>query len=338
MADETRIGADTQAVGLEESDTGRPGPAKAPGSAVGSLVLGVVGVLTSFAVLPGLVCGVGAVMLARHAAARTGVDTARPGRGLAVAGQAMGGTALVLSAVVGGVFVLGGIGFWSGGGNTHGPQGSSQLRGIHQGMFTYANSNKEHFPGLDSKGNILPNSAEDTGNSGDGDTVQARYWIMFDGNFFTPEYAIAPRETDARITEYDPYLGATQHPVLFDSNTIHYSYAMLSINGTPGQLPDAADRASEWAQTTNSQAVVVSDRNTGRNATAAVQSIHTSSPGDWEGSILWNDNHVDHYTESHILETRYGNGPVHVDAHGDPNDNIFEPAGGDDAYLIHQGD
>jgi len=338
MTDETNIGAGVQAVGLEGADSDRQGPAKAPGSAVGSLVLGVVGVLTSFAVLPGLVCGLGAVMLARHAAARTGVDTARPGRGLAVAGQAMGGTALVLSAVVVGVFLLGGIGFLSGGGDTHGPQGSTQLRGIHQGMFTYANSNKEHFPGLDSKGNILPNSAEDTGNSGDGDTGQARYWIMLDGNFFTPEYAISPSENDARITEYDEFLDATQHPVLFDNSTIHYSYAFLSINGVTGQPPDPGERSIEWAQSMNTQAVVVSDRNTGKNATAGVQSIYTTQPGEWEGALLWNDNHVDYASDTHILETRYGNGPLNVDANQQGNDNIFEPAGNDDAYLIHQGD
>lgn len=323
-------GGCTAAVG----QAGASGATGVPGSAVASVVLGVVGILTSFAVLPGLVCGAGAAWLAHVAAKQTGPDVGRPGRGYAVAGKATAGVALILSALVGGAFVLGSMGSWK---HNRGRSGaSSQLRGIHQALVTYSNSNKNHFPGLDPKGNILADSLNDTGLSGDGDTVEARYWIMLDGGFFTPEYAISPSENDSRVTEYDPGTGRHSNPVVWDNTTRHFSYAMLSIDGTPGRPPTAAGRAYEWTQTLNTNAIVVSDRNTGSNAMAGVQSIHTQTRGDWKGTVLWNDNHVG-FEQGQYFETRYGTG-----SYRDPptytRDNLFEAAADDDAYMIHQGD
>ncbi|XAL99518.1 hypothetical protein OT109_18310 [Phycisphaeraceae bacterium D3-23] len=203
-------------------------------------------------------------------------------------------------------------------------QNSTQLRGMHQGMVTYANSNKNHFAGLDPMGNIIPNGI-DTGNSGDGDTVEARYWIMLNSRAFTPAYTISPSEVGP-ITEWSS--GAVQ--------STNYSYAMLSIDGTPGATPWPADpliphRSREWSQSLNTQAIVLSDRNIGTNATTGVQSIHTSKPGEWKGSMLWNDNHVA-FESTPVVMTRYGNGPTNN------QDNLFEAAGDADAYMIHQGD
>jgi hypothetical protein len=192
------------------------------------------------------------------------------------------------------------------------------------------------MPGLDSKGHILADS-ERTGFSGHGDTVQARYWILFDGDFIVADYAIAPRETDPLVTEYDPGFGEIAAPVRWDATVSHYSFAMLSIDGEPGSAPDADYRAEEWAYSYNSQAVVMSDRNLGTDATAGVQSNYATKPGEFRGSVLWNDGYVT-FEETHILETRYGSGPVHVDADGEPTDNLFLPQGDDDAYLIHRGD
>ena len=124
---------------------------------------------------------------------------------------------------------------------------------------------------------------------------------------------------------------------MFDTGTIHYSYAMLSIAGQPGSPPDAENCAAEWSQTLNTQAIVMSDRNTGRNATTGVESIHTTRAGDWKGSVLWNDNHVG-FEQNCIFETRYGSGTLNIDANQQGTDNLFHRAGDDDAYLIHQGD
>ncbi len=312
-----------------------PDGAKAPWVAVASVVLGVVGVLTSFVILPGAICGIAALVLAHRAAEKTGPDAGRPGRGLAITGRVLGIAALVFCAVTS-VFVLIKVLSVPRDREHSKLQQYTYLRGTHAGMIVFANTNKEHMPGLDSKGHVLADS-EWTGFSGDGDTIQARYWILFDGDFIVPDYAIAPRETDPLVTEYDPGFGEIAAPVRWDATVSHYSFAMLSIDGEPGSAPDADYRAEEWAYSYNSQAVVMSDRNLGTDATAGVQSNYATKPGEFRGSVLWNDGHVT-FEETHILETRYGSGPVYVDADGEPTDNLFLPQGDDDAYLIHRGD
>ncbi|MEM9413938.1 MAG: prepilin-type N-terminal cleavage/methylation domain-containing protein [Planctomycetota bacterium] len=229
-------------------------------------------------------------------------------------------------------------------------QNSTQLRGQHQGLVTFANSNKEKFPGLDSKGNILAATAANTGSTtNNGSTAQGRYFILLTGNFFTPEYAISPAET-ATTTEY--IVSTTPgvvNEVIFQtgpSGTKVYSYAMLQISGPDGGIPNnQAGRAAEWQQSLNTQAIVISDRNTGTADTdAAVSSIH-GDVGDWRGSVLWNDNHVA-FEQSQYFETRYGANKPFVDLGGGNSelDNLFEndtPANGGvsggDARMVCEG-
>ena len=223
-------------------------------------------------------------------------------------------------------------------------QNSTQLRGIHQGLVVFANSNKNKFAGLDSRGNIIANGEETTGNSGDGDTVEARYWILISGDYFTPEYAISPSEV-ALVTEvdYDWQNDKAPDAVKWNDNMKNYSYAMLGIKGTVGQAPDAVGRGGEWSQTLSSQAVVLSDRNTCTNATTQVQSIHTDDRGEWIGSVLWNDNHVA-FENSQYFETKFANGQRHGDEFGRGLDNLFaedrDPDGraGYDALMVIAGD
>ncbi len=204
-------------------------------------------------------------------------------------------------------------------------QNSTQLRGIHQGLVTFANSNKEKFPGLTSKGVFVANSAEDTGNSGDGRALQAQMWMMMTGDFFTPEYAISPSET-ANVEEYEePTSGTTA--VVWNTGTgdKNYSYAALALDTATtngNNVTPTGPRAAEWTQTLNTQAIVFSDRATSGNSATTWESIHTSEPGDWKGSVLWNDNHVA-FEQSEILETRYGSGELNVDNNGDPIDSLF---------------
>ena len=203
-------------------------------------------------------------------------------------------------------------------------QNSTQLRGIHQGLVTFANSNKNNFAGLDSKGDCLTNSAANTGSAGTGNRIEARYFVLFKGDFFTPEYAISPSET-ANVTEYDEDDNIT---VVFGANAKNYSYAMLQFAPTSGTdlavSAATAARGAEWSQTLNSQAIVVSDRNVGANATTALQSIHTEA-GDqeWTGSVLWNDNHVG-FEQEEIFETKYANGALNQTAAGVADDNLFD--------------
>jgi len=204
-------------------------------------------------------------------------------------------------------------------------QNSTQLRGIHQGLVTFANSNKNKFPGLRANGEVLLNTAQNTGSSATGEAIPSRYWILLSGEFFTPEYAVSPSET-ANVTEWEAGNGANPAAVVFTpgANAVkQYSYAMLQFpaTGNPRLVQTAtAARAAEWSQTLNSQAIVVSDRNTAAGtAVGDIQSIHTDDPGDWRGSVLWNDNHVAFENEA-LFETKYANGGLND---GGTPDNLF---------------
>lgn len=204
-------------------------------------------------------------------------------------------------------------------------QNMTQLRGIHQGLVTFANSNREKFPGLDSRGRTLANSEDDTGNSGDGLTTEARLWILLNGDFFIPEYAIAP--IDRRASAYDPQDGEVV-PVTYHN----YSYALLDIK------EDAPNRRAEWAQTLNTFSVVLSDRNCADPDEQAPFSIWNDDA--WHGAVLWNDNHVT-FENSSVCETRYNNGTHHVDDNtGRGTDGLFtsETRNGDDALMTFSKD
>jgi type II secretory pathway pseudopilin PulG len=188
-------------------------------------------------------------------------------------------------------------------------QNSTQLRGIHQGLVTYANSNRNWFPGINVSG------------ENDGIDVESRFQALLDGDYFTPEYAISPSETDPGIVER---VGTS--PV----TKANYSYAMLQV---PDANPDIEDnkqgRRSEWGQSLNSQAIVVSDRNTG--TASATDSIHSdNNTAGWLGSVLWNDNHVGFETTD-TFETKYDGGELNT------SDKLFEANDFFDALMIHTG-
>lgn len=220
-------------------------------------------------------------------------------------------------------------------------ENNTRLRGIHQGMVTFAQGNSSRFPGLNARGQLTAASTDTTkatNGTGSGATVQHRFGIMLDGNFFTGEYIGSPAETKTAWTQ-----GGLA--------TRHYSFAMLQIanNNTAGDTPTGnAGRRREWSETLNTQAPVLTDR-ARRNAGDATgcYSIHTRDPGtggssDWRGSVVYNDNHVK-FESTFILETRYANGPV-MQVGNAPTDNLFKnettnPANSDtnNALMISQG-
>lgn len=204
-------------------------------------------------------------------------------------------------------------------------QNSTQLRGIHQGLVVYANSNKEKFPGLDSRGDTLENGPETTGNSGDGETTEARFWILVEHDFVTPEYIQSPREESWERC-WDPGFAETA-PIVYEN----YSYAMLDI------AQDASNRRAEWTQSLNTLAVVLSDRNCSDLNEQEPFSIWNDE--EWHGSVLWNDNHVG-YEETQVLETRYGTGKANLNEDGEPTDDLFtlETSTGDEALMTYSRD
>lgn len=177
---------------------------------------------------------------------------------------------------------------------------SSQLRGIHQSMVIYAQSNNSYFPGLDgeNEGKIV------------NPTPEGRLDVILKGQFIPASMLVNPQEVGT-IKPYSPNapLAASMH-----------SYALLEIIKGQGRLP-------EWRDNANSQAILMSDRNIGANAKTA-QSLWTSTPGDWKGGTVWGDNHASFELMPEKFTTRY-NGVVNR------SDHLFLDEGGSDALMIH---
>jgi len=192
---------------------------------------------------------------------------------------------------------------------------TTQVRGIVQGMVTYAGGNKERMPGTTSKGYIIWDDdnidTSKTGTSGHGATVEARFWLMLDNNNFSGEYIISPSETKTTWTEEEV-------------ETTNYSFAMLNIHdGDESQLTDATSRvrpsesgrAREWKQSINTQAVLVTDRGRQEDASTSntdydkIYSIHTSQDDEeWAGSAGRGDGSAS-FENQDGLDTKYGSGP-----------------------------
>ncbi|QDU72465.1 type II secretion system protein [Mucisphaera calidilacus] len=221
-------------------------------------------------------------------------------------------------------------------------QSNANVRSIHQAMVTFASGNGERFPGLDTRGRI--EEAVDTdpeygyGNptdAGDGDPITGghpatRYILLLQGSYFTGEIAISPADTKTIWTE-------SSDPDDADKiQTANYSYAMLRLQDSAaedetdqGEIGKFGRLPNEWRDTLNSEAPVVTDRNTGDDAldssqdtNGAIKSIHTTEEGDWRGSVGYNDNHVE-FENSHVLRTKWSNGNTMIDDNNQPLDNLF---------------
>ncbi len=189
--------------------------------------------------------------------------------------------------------------------------------------------------GLNSNGQVLPPGTgnRNTGSASDGSHVTSRYYILFKGEFFTPEYAISPAE-NSFVEPYVASTGPSVKSVEFSTYGVkNYSYAMLAFRGqtaATGNTPQPtnfmdAPRVAEWQQTLNAQAIVLSDRNTGGGSSnTTINSIHSGRQGEWSGSVLWNDNHVA-FENDHYFETKYGNAPLNKPTNPALNaDTLFE--------------
>jgi len=186
-------------------------------------------------------------------------------------------------------------------------ENSARVRGIHSGMILYAQGNSDKYPGLKPDGTeaiVVTATTTTYGSTATGYHPANRYATMMNNNYFTAEYALSPLEA-----------GSTLHPEAkfgvgneLDTDK-SYSFGMLMIGIA------SAVRDSEWTATTNSEAVVLSDRNTGTAATiAASKSVHDNN--SWRGSVGYNDNHVD-FEGALTVKTNYaGGGPI-------ADDNLF---------------
>ena len=87
-------------------------------------------------------------------------------------------------------------------------------------------------------------------------------------------------------------------------------------------------RNAEWRDSSNSEAVVVSDRAKANGNDGAIKSVHTNPSTDkteWRGSVGFNDNHVT-FEATHVQPiTQYGDSEF-------TNDNLFDTNSGSMVY------
>lgn len=189
-------------------------------------------------------------------------------------------------------------------------QNSTQVRGIHSGLVLYAQGNNTRYVGLASDGKV------GAGYPAGALSVESRIQKLMDDNYFTQEYARSPSEAQTWTT----------------------SYALLNINWDSGSTPVTSLRNDEWKDTTNTEAVVISDRAVGNPGTAnGIKSIHTTPAGsvdDWRGSVGWNDNHVT-FESTFNVTTKYNSA-------SNTSDSLFASptattSSASDAYMVAKG-
>ncbi len=277
------------------------GPTQNAGLATTSLVLGVIGLLTSV-IFIGLFLGIAALVTGLIAVGQIDNPAHRlHGRGKAVTGAILGGVAALLGFMVPFLALMVGMmvpALGAARSTAYQMQNQTQVRGVHQAMVMYAQSNRTYFPGLDENGDPVDL------------TPAGRLLPLLEGNYFTGDYLVAPNDVG---------MTAWTHGELLPTE---YSYALLEI-GQPG------GRRDEWMETLNTDAVVLSDRNTGSDTTSTISSIHTEpDSGWWRGTIAYNDNHV-MFETTPTVPTKYADTPPN------PHDHLFEADGADDAMMIH---
>ena len=220
----------------------------------------------------------------------------------------------------------------------------TQVRSIIQGSVIFAQSNNTYYPGIDSNGGVLVSTASQLtslanpsigggSNALTGNHPAARLAILINGNFFTSDITVSPGETTA-IAKW-PRSAETSGSVFTGSTIGHYSYALLQLadelTGTTVTTSPHSGRVGEWRETTNSQAVVVCDRNisTAPHAAGAAptgatgaRSIWSSKFGDWRGSVGFNDNHVE-FLQSNVFNITTKYGAVTNSSSSATGDNLF---------------
>ena len=199
-------------------------------------------------------------------------------------------------------------------------QGSTQVRGIQQGMVVFAQGNNSRYPGLSATG-AYTTATDNPFGTLTGQNVEARFAIMFGNNLFPGAYMISPSETDGTKTTFNDGI-----PTL---SFAHYSYAMLDISA------NTSDRFTEWSDTTNAEAIAVSDRLDSGTARINYASIHAEN--GWRGSVGWNDNHVTFVpiptAGDTNITTRYGTNTTNGSPGGD---DLFD-ANANNARMIGRG-
>ena len=228
---------------------------------------------------------------------------------------------------------------------------STQVRGIHQGMVTFAQSNNGYFPGVkDPRGSIpadvfVTNTGSDLidnyQNTGSviGAYPAARFMIMLNEGLFSPEYLVSPGEIRTDVLPWSIDQGnVNNNGQTVTGGNFFYSFALPQLHtnaagGGAAALAQDLGRRLEWSETLNTSSIAITDRlitapGVLNGVADTHQSIWGQRPGDWGGSITWNDNHVEYAPSSTVENSKYDNKPAN------PTDQIYAnfETGLDSAY------
>ena len=233
-------------------------------------------------------------------------------------------------------------------------QNSTQVRGIQQSFYAHSQENNGWFAGIEPTG-ITGGTLMNTGSMGRnvfvadagidtfidlddfetnysnpgsnplaaGANVEARYFVLLDGNFLTGDVLVSPGEINPGIVEYDPAAAYERTDAVPDSR--FYSYALSGlIEDNGGNENVRLGRLVEWRDNANAGAVMVTDRLLGPASGAPTLATGTddftggtethesiwveiASDDGWQGSIVRSDNSTSFATSSVVEETRYDN-------------------------------
>jgi hypothetical protein len=184
-----------------------------------------------------------------------------------------------------------------------------QMRGIHQQMIVFAESNKGWYPGLTATGAL------------DGTAVvslrDASLGRLRREDFYSKEYLVSPAEVDSGVNGF----------AITGVATSTGSYAVLEYADKKRPLASPSMLGNlEWRESLNSTAIVMSDREL-TTSTGEPRSIWTSVNDQWSGYLVFSDNHAEFVETDKGYTGLYGNAQKGAET-GIIN-NLFDLTAGD---------
>jgi len=202
------------------------------------------------------------------------------------------------------------------------------LRSQHQAMVIYAQDNKSYYTGLNSAGVIKSPtemiesysgyqlSAANT-NQHIGIGIVPRFMELIGGGMLAPEHILSPAESAPFKAKWEP----VSPPVIIDHNNLSYAILDISWQGQPslatipGNKPGGST-GKAWRDDMGSRTPICSDRNT---ATTSGDYSSLWNIDEWEGGLVYNDNHTEYLNNRVVENTSFGS--VNV-----VTDDLFDPA------------